>query len=186
MLHRKLALSLCAVLCLDLCLQRFNTSQAQNAAITINVDAAANRHAINPMIYGVAFADTAMLNDLNVPSNRNGGTLTVSTQFLTLASFGGASGVVSLTGSSITNLTGTTGIIVGEGGTGVLNVSGTAALNVSAPPPGKVSRPASRSARSTSRQGIFSMREMWAISTAVSALMCTCGKFALRARNISL
>ena len=76
MLHRKLALALCAVLCLNLVLQHVNTSQAQNAAITINVDAAANRHAINPLIYGVAFADTAALNDLNAPLNRNGGNAT--------------------------------------------------------------------------------------------------------------
>ena len=48
-------------------------------------------------------------------------------------------------------------------------------LNTSAPPPGIVSRPASRSATSTSRDDIFSMRAMCAISTAVSALMCTCG-----------
>jgi Glycoside hydrolase family 44 len=49
------------------------TAFAQNPAVTITVDAAANRHAINPNIYGVAFASTDALNDLNAPLNRNGG-----------------------------------------------------------------------------------------------------------------
>ncbi|HEY7290353.1 MAG TPA: glycoside hydrolase family 44 protein [Vicinamibacterales bacterium] len=48
-------------------------AQAQNAAVTIAVDAAANRHAINPNVYGVAHATTTDLQDLNVPLNRNGG-----------------------------------------------------------------------------------------------------------------
>jgi len=46
--------------------------QAQTA-ITIAVDVSANRHPINPNIYGVAHATTAELNDLNSPLNRNGG-----------------------------------------------------------------------------------------------------------------
>jgi len=49
------------------------TSHAQNPAVNINVDAAANRQAINPNVYGVAHASTAQLNDLNSPLNRNGG-----------------------------------------------------------------------------------------------------------------
>ncbi|MFN2541503.1 MAG: glycoside hydrolase family 44 protein [Chthoniobacterales bacterium] len=49
------------------------TTLAQNPGVTINVDAAANRHAINPNIYGVAYATTTQLNDLNAPLNRNGG-----------------------------------------------------------------------------------------------------------------
>ena len=49
------------------------TVSAQNPAVTINVDAAANQHAINPNIYGVAYATTAELNDLNAPLNRYGG-----------------------------------------------------------------------------------------------------------------
>jgi PKD repeat protein len=49
------------------------TTHAQNPAVNISVDAAANRHAINPNIYGVAHASTAQLNDLNSPLNRNGG-----------------------------------------------------------------------------------------------------------------
>jgi hypothetical protein len=48
-------------------------ANAQNPAVTVNVDANANRHAINPNIYGVAHATTAQLNDLNSPLNRNGG-----------------------------------------------------------------------------------------------------------------
>jgi hypothetical protein len=49
------------------------TGTAQNPTVTINVDAAANRRAINPNIYGVAHASTAQLADLNSPLNRNGG-----------------------------------------------------------------------------------------------------------------
>lgn len=41
--------------------------------IAIAVDALANRHPINPQIYGVAHADTAQLNELNAPLNRSGG-----------------------------------------------------------------------------------------------------------------
>ena len=48
-------------------------ANAQNPAVTVNVDANANRHAINPNIYGIAHATTAQLNDLNSPLNRNGG-----------------------------------------------------------------------------------------------------------------
>jgi hypothetical protein len=43
------------------------------SAITIAVDAAANRRPINPNVYGVAHATTAQLSDLNSPLNRNGG-----------------------------------------------------------------------------------------------------------------
>src|SRR5437868_6816849 len=46
---------------------------AQNGATTISVDGNANRHAINPKVYGVAYADTPTLADLNVPLNRSGG-----------------------------------------------------------------------------------------------------------------
>ena len=48
-------------------------SLAQNPAVTINVDATANLRAINPLIYGVAFASAAQLRDLNLPLNRSGG-----------------------------------------------------------------------------------------------------------------
>jgi len=46
---------------------------ADNPAVTINVDANANRHPINPNVYGVAHATTAQLNELNSPLNREGG-----------------------------------------------------------------------------------------------------------------
>src|ERR1700730_5055917 len=49
------------------------SASAQSQAVTVNVDAGANRHPINPNIYGVAHATTAQLNDLNSPLNRNGG-----------------------------------------------------------------------------------------------------------------
>src|SRR3984893_2545594 len=50
--------------------------RAQGPSVTINVDAAANRHNINPNIYGVAFATLAQLADLNCPLNRSGGNAT--------------------------------------------------------------------------------------------------------------
>jgi hypothetical protein len=46
---------------------------AQNPTITITVDTTANRHPIDPNVYGVAHATTAQLSDLNTPLNRNGG-----------------------------------------------------------------------------------------------------------------
>lgn len=44
-----------------------------SANVTIAVDAALNRHPINPLIYGTAYATTAQLLDLNAPLNREGG-----------------------------------------------------------------------------------------------------------------
>lgn len=55
---------------------RLSISHATGPAVTINIDAAANRRPINPNIYGVAFATTAQLADLNVPLNRSGGNAT--------------------------------------------------------------------------------------------------------------
>lgn len=46
---------------------------AQNPAAAVSVDAAASRHAISPLIYGVAFGDAATLNDLKCTLNREGG-----------------------------------------------------------------------------------------------------------------
>jgi PKD repeat protein len=46
---------------------------AQNAAVTISIDANANRHAISPLVYGVAYGTTTQLADLNSPLNRYGG-----------------------------------------------------------------------------------------------------------------
>jgi hypothetical protein len=42
-------------------------------AVVIAVNAALDQHAINPFIYGTAFATTAQLADLNSPYNRSGG-----------------------------------------------------------------------------------------------------------------
>ncbi len=49
------------------------TTTAPTTSVTIAVDAAANRHAISPLIYGTAYATTAQLLDLNAPLNRQGG-----------------------------------------------------------------------------------------------------------------
>jgi PKD repeat protein len=46
---------------------------AQSTAVTITVDAGANRRTISPAIYGVAYATTAQLQDLNAPLHRYGG-----------------------------------------------------------------------------------------------------------------
>ena len=51
-------------------------AEAQNPAAAITVDTSVNRKPINPQIYGIAHADAAMLNDLNVPLNRSGGNST--------------------------------------------------------------------------------------------------------------
>lgn len=47
--------------------------RAQNPAVTVSVDASADRHAIDPRIYGVAYGDAASLSDLRAPVNRLGG-----------------------------------------------------------------------------------------------------------------
>ncbi len=44
-----------------------------NLPVSITVDAMQNRHPINPLIYGVNFADTAELAELNATLNRSGG-----------------------------------------------------------------------------------------------------------------
>ena len=49
---------------------------AQNPAITISINVNSGRHSINPEIYGVAFASSAELTDLNAPLNRSGGNAT--------------------------------------------------------------------------------------------------------------
>ena len=49
---------------------------AQNAAVTVAVDAMANRHAINPNIYGIAYGDAHDMATLNAPLNRWGGNAT--------------------------------------------------------------------------------------------------------------
>lgn len=57
-----------------------------NATVTVQVDAAANRHSISPLIYGVAFASSNDLRDLNVPLNRSGGNATTRYNWTTNAS----------------------------------------------------------------------------------------------------
>jgi glycosyl hydrolase family 44 len=47
--------------------------QAQNPPVTVAIDASADRTAISPLIYGVAYGTPATLSDLNVPVNRLGG-----------------------------------------------------------------------------------------------------------------
>jgi hypothetical protein len=44
-----------------------------NTSVTITVDAQLNRHSISPLIYGVAFASSNQLADLNFALNRSGG-----------------------------------------------------------------------------------------------------------------
>lgn len=57
-------------------------AHAQNAPVTITLDALANRHPIDPRVYGIAHADAATLNDLNVPLNRSGGNNTTRYNWL--------------------------------------------------------------------------------------------------------
>src|SRR5260221_7035653 len=46
---------------------------AAGAQVTVSVDASANRKAISPLIYGVHFAQTSDLQDMNATINRLGG-----------------------------------------------------------------------------------------------------------------
>jgi hypothetical protein len=50
-----------------------SSALAQNAPVTVAINATAGRHAISPLIYGVAFASGADLAALNAPLNRSGG-----------------------------------------------------------------------------------------------------------------
>ena len=63
-------------LLMGVAMSRTYEGTAQGPTVSINVDAAANRRPINPNIYGVAFATTAQLADLNSPLNRSGGNAT--------------------------------------------------------------------------------------------------------------
>ena len=55
------------------CLLTLTAALAQNNPTYVAVDAHANRHAISPNIYGLAFAATSDLVALNAPLNRSGG-----------------------------------------------------------------------------------------------------------------
>ena len=57
----------------DISLTTNPVTSGTNANVTVQIDAAANRHAISPLIYGVAFASTSELLDLNAPLHRSGG-----------------------------------------------------------------------------------------------------------------
>ena len=46
---------------------------AQSGAVTVAIDVAQSRRAINPNVYGVAYATPTQLADLNAPLNRYGG-----------------------------------------------------------------------------------------------------------------
>jgi Glycoside hydrolase family 44/Prealbumin-like fold domain len=72
MLHPRRVALLCVALCI-ITWSPTSVAYAQNPAITINVNAAANRRPINPYIYGVAYATASELADLNCPLNRYGG-----------------------------------------------------------------------------------------------------------------
>jgi PKD repeat protein len=50
-----------------------SATHAQNTPVTVSVDANANRHAISPLVYGVAYGTSTTLADLNSPLNRYGG-----------------------------------------------------------------------------------------------------------------
>jgi len=71
-LYKLQTMLLCAALCASFIVTA-PVAYSQNPAITINVDALLNRRPINPNIYGVAHAGSAVLSDLNTPLNRNGG-----------------------------------------------------------------------------------------------------------------
>ena len=59
---------------------------ATNSPVTVQIDAAADRHVISPLIYGVAFASSNQLKDMNVPLNRSGGNSTTRYNWQTNAS----------------------------------------------------------------------------------------------------
>src|SRR5205085_9213905 len=71
MFRRNVAALLCLLLCAGVFPPR--AARAQNAAVTISVDAALGRRPISPLVYGLAFASAAQLTHLNCPLNRSGG-----------------------------------------------------------------------------------------------------------------
>lgn len=60
----------------DIALVVSNSVPGTSGPVAITIDAARDRHAINPLIYGVAFASAGQLNELNAPLNRWGGNTT--------------------------------------------------------------------------------------------------------------
>ena len=65
--HRQLCLALLPAAALTA------PAAAQTPAAVVTVDAAASRHPISPLVYGVAYGSTGALADLNCPLNRMGG-----------------------------------------------------------------------------------------------------------------
>jgi len=61
------------VLALALAITAATSAFAANPAITINVDASADRHAIDPRIYGSSWASSAQITNLGLSLNRWGG-----------------------------------------------------------------------------------------------------------------
>ncbi len=57
----------------DIALVSTGATTNTGAPVTITVNAQLNRHAINPQIYGTAFASASQLQDLNFTMNRSGG-----------------------------------------------------------------------------------------------------------------
>ena len=60
----------------DIVLQSGAVVYPTNSGVTVTIDALASRHPISPLIYGVAFATSNQLADLNSPLNRWGGNST--------------------------------------------------------------------------------------------------------------
>jgi len=54
-----------------------------NAPVTVQIDALADRHPISPLIYGVCFASSNQLKELNSPLNRSGGNATSRYNWMT-------------------------------------------------------------------------------------------------------
>jgi len=66
----------------DVALVVSNSVPGTSGPVVITIDAARNRRAINPLIYGVAFASASQLNELNAPLNRWGGNTTTRYNWL--------------------------------------------------------------------------------------------------------
>ena len=66
------------LVCVSALLMGVTLVQSQ-AAVDVVIDAGANRHPIDPRIYGVAHADNATLSDLRMPLHRWGGNVSTPT-----------------------------------------------------------------------------------------------------------
>jgi hypothetical protein len=77
----KYALGLLLALCAS-----SSVAAVNNPSVTVAIDVNANRHAIDPRIYGVSFGTPADLRALNAPLNRSGGNTTSTYNWLQNAS----------------------------------------------------------------------------------------------------